>query len=288
MGWRSQGRVSLLAVIALSAFATLIVDAAWREELRQPSVILLGAGAHLSVLVTAGNARVLVVGGNDPVAFGNALAQVIRPTTPRVDVLLVPADGVPLLASSAARELTRARFRAALGELERPPPGATLATASWPEITTARRVRLPDGVEVTAEVEPLGEEPPSRGERRWRVVVRRGGTVVEVLSAGSALGRFAVVPTLSARVVAGREPLLALGDDPPPVFAVADAALRGDAVRARIAEGQPVPTWLVRVHPGNVVRLRMEERGLSVDAAAGERMTAVAGEDTEPRLPPER
>src|SRR5262245_7782713 len=84
-------RLSLLAlaVFVLGVATTIGVGAAQTRGYSRPSVIVLGTGAQLSVLVTDGPARLLLASGDDPAALGNALARIRPIGRNRIDVLLL-------------------------------------------------------------------------------------------------------------------------------------------------------------------------------------------------------
>ncbi len=72
----SRGTTIFAAVFLASTVLGGGMGAAWANETRQPRLNVLGSGNALSVLITAGQARILLATGDDPVAFANALAQV--------------------------------------------------------------------------------------------------------------------------------------------------------------------------------------------------------------------
>lgn len=264
----------LLTVAVAAACGTAAVDAAWRHEFGRPRVVLLSSGeAALSVLVTAGDARLLLVNGNDPVSFGDALATVRRPTMPRLDVVLLTAVGGRLLGAPPLGRLEDARLVAAIGVAPQPPPGVGIEGDAWPVVTASRRFRLADGVEVTVEsVPPAATASQSEAAApAWRMVVKRGGSVVEILSDGGVGERFAATGAVSARVVAGGAALAAVGDDPAPVLAAADGALNGEAVRDRVAEGLPMARWQMVVHAGEAASLGLTDAGVTIEGDEAER-----------------
>jgi hypothetical protein len=88
---RAVARFAVVAACAMlvAVAATSAIAAHWARDMREPRIALLGAGNHLSVLVTAGDARVLIVSGNEPAAFADALSRARPPTMRRLDVLIV-------------------------------------------------------------------------------------------------------------------------------------------------------------------------------------------------------
>jgi len=244
----------VLAIVA-GAVATVAADAAWRAELRRPQVVLLGSGRQLSVLVTAGQSRLLLATGDDPVAFGNAAAQVLRPTTPRLDVLLLAGHGPSSLVASRLLAERRAAFVAALGPLVSPDDTGTPVPSGVPVLTSARRFRLADGVAVTVETAPGVNAANDDPSPAWRLLVQRAATTVVVLSDGDAGERFPPVPGATALVVAGRRPLQAMGQQPAPLFAAPAPAVEGRDVRTHAGELANPPRWTLRLAPGETVPL---------------------------------
>jgi hypothetical protein len=75
------------------ALAGLIIastcSAYWQRTANQPAIILMGTGHGLSALITTAAARILVVGGDDPIALANAFADGLPPTLRRIDVVVI-------------------------------------------------------------------------------------------------------------------------------------------------------------------------------------------------------
>ncbi len=271
---------AVLALAVFGAVALLVgaLGASWADEMRRPRVVLLGTGDRLSVLVTGGDARLLIATGDDRTAFGNALASVRRPTTPRLDVLLVAGSGDDLVVPAAIRDDRRVRYAASLGPLSSSAGGVTVAGAGLPILPTPREIRLGEGVQVT--VETATDEV---GATAWRAIARRGATRVAILSAGDAAASFPPLEPVSALVVAGPKPLAAWAAIPAPVLAVVgdDRVVSGKALRQegpRLLDGAG---WAVRVHPGEAVPLGFVPGGLEVPRAPAQPIggTPEAGTD---------
>jgi hypothetical protein len=78
-----------LLVAAIGFAATVVIGAADSRSYARPMVTVIGAGNGLSILVTDGPARLLIASGDDPAAFGNALAKTRPLGRDRIDVLLL-------------------------------------------------------------------------------------------------------------------------------------------------------------------------------------------------------
>lgn len=232
--------------------------------MRAPRVILLGSGQRVSVLVTAGDARLLIATGDDVSEFRNALDAARHPTTRRIDVLLVAGRGTDLVVPAAIRHDRRIRFAASLGPLPTTDEAVVAAGDGLPVLPTPREIRLGDGVTVTLETAAV--EDDGEAATVWRAIVRRGATAVAIVSDGDAADRLPTVGPLAALVVAGTDPLVAWSAMPAPVLAVAgdDRVISGKELRQVGADQVDQSGWAVRVHPGEAVPLRFASGGLEI------------------------
>ena len=117
--------VGLLAGLLVASLVTVV----HARDYGQPALALLGSGDGLSVLVTTGDARLLVVGGSDPAAFANALADARPRSHPRIDLLVELPDARAV--ASRAWALARPSAMLTLSTTRRFPddPPATAITA---------------------------------------------------------------------------------------------------------------------------------------------------------------
>ena len=267
-GWRQ--RLLLAAAVFL---ATTLVTAgfgiAWARDIRRPQVVLLGAGDRLSVLVTGGDARLLIATGDDPVAFANALERARHPTTRRLDVLLVTGAGRDLLAPAVIRADRHVRYAASLGPLPESPEAEAVTVAGLTELPPPRRIRLGDNVVVTVEtVVPTEGSGATVSEGSWRAIVRRGVTTVVAVSDGDAASVFPPVAPVSALVVADDDEeasVAAAAAVAAPVLALPPGGpTSGKELRQAAARTFPGERWAMRVHPGEAVALRFVDGGLEV------------------------
>ena len=253
--------VLVLIIFGVSATATAALTAAWATTPDAPTVTILGAGNRLSVLVTAGNARLLIATGNDATAFGNALARAQHPTSKRVDILLVAGQGNDLIAPASIRDSERNRFAAAISPLSGAPAAFATAGEGLPPLETPRRFLLNDEVSVVVERSQSEVAP----DPAWRVLVQRGLTTVVILSDGTAASQFPTAGAVAALVVAGKQPLAAWSAVPSPVLILGwPDIIEGRDLRANANHLQPDERWAVRVHPGEALPLRFVEAGLAV------------------------
>jgi hypothetical protein len=250
-----------VASVAFVAFALgfAAIQLLWLEELRSPRVVLLGSGDHLSVLVTAGDARLLIASGDDPAAFGNALGRVLPPSQERLDLVLVAGTGDNLRAATVAASHPGTRSVAALAPFPRSPDLPALLGV--PLIGAPRRIDL-GGVAVTVEAAPT--EDAEEDEWSWRATVERGTSRIVVLSDGPAADRFPGAASATLLVVAGGDPMAGWRSLPSPALALPDAAIPPVNLRETAANGERVPSHVVRVFPGEAVPLEFVDGGIAL------------------------
>lgn len=254
-----------LIIFGLSGTATAALTAAWATTPDAPTVTILGAGNRLSVLVTAGNARLLIATGNDATAFGNALSRAQHPTSKRVDILLVAGQGNDLIAPASIRANERIRFAAAISPLSGAPAAFATAGEGLPPLVTPRRFLLNDEVSVVVEQGRSEAAPEAASDAAWRVLIQRGLTTVVILSDGTAASQFPTASPVAALVVAGEQPIAAWSAVPSPVLILGGTdIIEGRDLRADANHLQPDERWAVRVHSGEALPLRFVEAGLAV------------------------
>jgi hypothetical protein len=246
---RAAAALSLLLGVTVAALALAQMISARQDR---PAVVALGSGDGLSVLITAGGARLLIPAGDQPSAFGNAWrAWAVVPLTRRVDLLALPGDGDPV-ASSAMRMLT-VRETISL-------PGGDAGSTGSPGATPledALRVQVGDAVAITLERSSDRTNLPAT----WRLVVERGATRLAILPEGSAAARFAWPQPVAALVLlrgpAGDAVRLAGA-----AAVIVPDRISGKTLRTEV----PVPNadgfWARRVSPGEVTRLDLTADGL--------------------------
>ncbi|MFM9106898.1 MAG: hypothetical protein ACKOWF_09390 [Chloroflexota bacterium] len=256
----------LLAVIGFGAINLL-----WAREYGEPRVILLGAGNRLSALVTSGHARVLIATGDDPAAAANALNAALRPTLPRLDVLIAAGNGADLAVPAALAGDPDTRLELAIAPFARPPDWPALQAMQ--DVGGPRRLNLPNGVAVTIESADAAE--PSAPEPRWawRAVVERGASRVVVLSDGDAAGLFSPAGAPNVLAVSGGEPLEAWREYPAPLLAFGDEALPPGELRDSLRRDDDGPDWTVRVFPGEAAVFHFIDGGVESDPGTTMRLS---------------
>jgi hypothetical protein len=254
--WKAALVVGLAAFVVASVVGGAVA-AAWARGMREPRVVVLGAGKQLSVFVTSRDARFLIATGDDPVAFTNALDEARELTTRRIDVLLIAGRGESLLAPVAAHELGDIRYVASLGPLADSAEADALGDAV-PALPTPRRFQLPGGVSIVVEVVAMDEA----GKVAWSAVIRHGDTAVAVVSDGEDVATLPPLGPVAAVVLAGGNPEKALAAVTTPALVVSADAVSGRDVRRIVAPAASGELWTIRVFPGEAVRLDFVSDGL--------------------------
>ena len=250
--------VASLAFIAF-AIGFGLIQIAWLAELRRPSVTLLGAGSALSLLVTDGDARLLIALGDDPAAFGNSLGRVLGPSQDRLDLVLVAGSGADLRAAAVAVDRPGIRTVSALSPIAR--------TSDLPDlgpigvIETPRRIVLGSTAVAIDTVRPGGDAASA-----WRATIEREASRIVVVSDGSAAELFPPVHANAVLVVAGPDPIAAWEASPAPVLALVDAAIPPIRLREAATTPERMPDHVIRVFPGEAVPLVFTAGGVEIPA----------------------
>ena len=255
----------LLGTAAAVVVATATVDAAWRADLQRPRVVVLGSGRRqLAALITAGEARLLLAIGDDPVVFGNALAQVRPITAPRIDLLLVAGSGKTLAVPAAIIEEIDPSLTLSLGPLLGADAALFKRSREMPVISGTRRIRLGD--DLTVEVAVAAGEATEDGAMpsEWRLIVRHGRSTMVLLSRVTATDAFPPVEAVSCLILPELKSAAAWGPNPPPLVVIAGPAEAGRELRAAAAASAVAAQWGALVHPGEALPLTFNDGAISL------------------------
>lgn len=254
---RRHSRAILVATVTYFAVTTvgLGLGAYWSHDDRVPSVTVLGSGSRLSLLVVDGSARLLIAGGDDASAFGNALADAVHPTSRRIDVVLIDGDNrSQAVAARVRRDFVDAAVFVIDGDLS-----SRLADLDLrPEnvLSNATHIALSPETGVTIY--------PRSGGDGWRAEIRRGSTLVIAVSEPQAIlpGQRSAVMVFTNRSEAGppmgtqsRAVILSTG-------ATSVAELREEAALA------DSPDYAVFVGAGEAARMRFTDQGIELPPRA--------------------
>ena len=247
--WGATARLAAAVYLAIVLAGGAVVARAHRHD-DAITVSVLGAGSRLSVLVTAGEARLLIAGGDDASAFANALAGARPLFSNRVDLLVLVGDRGDLPAiSRAVNDIPYRRVFVVDGPLRN-----HLADLGLGPDRLVRRpltIRLPRSVVVTLEPGAAGADAAPA----WTATIEHAGTRVAVVGGN---GR---VPDRAAAVVfGGRHDPDNLAGVRAPVLVVPAAA--GKELGTDPATSANPPDWIIRVAAGDAVPLRFVDGGL--------------------------
>ena len=258
-------RGSAMVLFALAVFlaaegAALAGGVLLRGRLDGHEVVVLGSGRSLSVLVTAGEARLLVAAGDDATAFGNAWRRWTGPIpSPRLDILLIAGDDTGTVGRAAGDRL-RPRWTAALADVA-PGQGDRVALP----LETPRRLRLDRDLSVTVERGP--ERPENASNDRWRVLISRGRTLIAVVPNGAAAASFSWDEPVAALVVLAGGVAEAVAAIQPRALIVPQA-IEGRTIRAEVPPVLTAEAWSLRLPPGEIARLTFVVDGLRLPSDA--------------------
>lgn len=264
----------LLATTVVVALCTSLVAQEWRTAVGRPEIIVLGSGSHLSVLVRAGQTRLLIAAGDDTDAFDRAYGHVQRPTAPRLDLLVIAGTGRQLVVPERLVDRGIARQVLALR-----PPGADVQAGvlAESEVAVVRQrsdIRLHDGVTVSLDPLPDYREPES-----WTVTVSRHATRVLIIPNNDAVPVLAGHGPVSSLIVLGRTDFQSLQ-----TLETGSITVRGDDAEAGLqaTADDPAATsgpWVWAVHDSEALRLSFGEGHLRIPSDGARRLinTKTAG-----------
>lgn len=256
-----------ILVFVIAFAGSFAAFALWLQDLYAPQVTILGSGNRLSIMVTEGQARLVLATGDDAIGYQNALTRFRPLFARRVDVLLVGGSEDSLLAPLSAHGDGHARLTTAIGPIPPSPEFAAFgAIVSEPGY---RRFRLGPTVSVTVETRFAFGSDPAVDAPSWRAIVERGETRVVVLSDGESASLFPPASPASVLVISGDDPGAGWPLSPAPVLVANAAAISGPDLRATLADSARHPEWGFRVFPGEALRMQFVPGGIELprDAA---------------------
>ena len=257
-GWGRQiERFVLVLLVVLGA--TSIVTASWAHDLSTPRVTLLGADRGVSVLVTAGSSRVLILSGTDPAELGNAVSDARHPGLDRIDLMIVSGNASAAELAPRAIQLLQPRMVVVIGgtaSLEK----SGIVPGKIIDHTTA--IELSEGVTITIEVWPA-----AGGENEdvtWAAMIDRGGASVYWVSDREALMQEELPDEVDVTIVGRGKPA---GDTPFPktrVIVAAAESIEGPDFRALALDSIGPEVETVRIFAGEATRIDLDPEGIRV------------------------
>jgi hypothetical protein len=257
-GTRGSSILAGLALFLLVESLALAGGSLLRDRLDGTRVVLIGSGRSPSVLVTAGDARLLLAAGDDPAAFGNGWRRWIGPLPARrVDVLLLAGGDDGAVAAATLADLAP-RWIATIGAVE----AGLLRDRPAPPLATDTRFRLTPDLSVTVERRPTpGGE--GNGHDDWRMLVERDRTVVAVVPDGAAATRFNWSRPVAALIVLRGDVAEAVATVQPRALIVAQI-VTGRTLRSDLPPVLTHDIWTYRIPPGEIARLDFVDAGLRI------------------------
>jgi hypothetical protein len=255
-GWlrRIPPTILLFAVACLvSLTASTALGADWIRVDSVPSIRILGSGNRLSLLVTARNARLLIASGNDGSAFGNALGHALKPTSRRLDVLILAGGDNDLpVAGRARRDLGASSVWVLAGPLARHLSELHLD----PSRVIAASTRFQLGVNYWVTITPASD---AAGD--WSAVIQNGHSIVYAgttssLAAESAPRAAAVIVTSGKLPAAGTMPNASV------VSLAASSGSFSDL--QNLADAMQTAVYAIRVSPGQSATIDFSRNGIAL------------------------
>jgi hypothetical protein len=183
--------LSLVAGIVVSALFVVY----WERGYADSAVTVLGSGDGLSALIDVDATRILVVSGNDPGEFSNALAGARPGQTPRIDLIVV-APGADAIAARAIAIAHPKRVLVIDAFSDEP------STVDWPAQTTVVSTASTIVIKDRARVEIDPGHSIDRAMAGWSVRIHAGDGDVLI----SQRAPLAYPVDIDAFVIAGPDP----------------------------------------------------------------------------------
>lgn len=237
--------------------ATTIVTASWARDYQQPRATLLGSDRGVSLLVTAGPARVLIVSGTDADELLSALDKARHPVLDRIDILIVSGNAAAAEVAERAIELTSPREVMTVGS------AASLAeTSTVPVeiIENTTQIELPESVTVLVEVWPA-----ANGENEdvtWSALVERAGASVYWVSDREDLMQESMLEAADVVVIGRGAPTDTTPFPRTDTIVVAGESISGPELRALALDSLGPEVTTKRIYAGEEVRIDLDPAGI--------------------------
>jgi hypothetical protein len=240
-----------------------IIGFAWARDMSEPRVTLLGADRGVSAFITAGSARVLVLGGTDSAELGNAVAHAQHPGLDRIDLLIVSGNAAAVELAAKMVDLLEPRMVIAVGGPENlEEAGITPARV----IDHTTEIELPEGVLLTIEVWPAADG--ENEDATWSVMIERGGASVYWVADREALMQYPLPEEANVMVLGRGKPA---SDTPFPsarIIAAAGESVSGPDLREIALNSFGPDAETVRVFAGETKRIELDPEGIGTVSGA--------------------
>jgi hypothetical protein len=240
-----------------------IVGFSWARDLSTPRVTLLGADRGVSAFITAGPARVLVLGGTDSTELGNAVSHAQHPGLDRIDLLIVSGNAAAVEFAAKTIDLLEPRMVIAVGQ------SANLEAAG---VTPGRvidhttEIELPEGVLLTIEVWPAADG--ENDDATWSVMIERGGASVYWVADREALMQYPLPEEANVVVLGRGKPAADTLFPEARVIAAAGESTSGPELREIALASLGPDTEAVRIFAGETRRIELDPEGIRTVSGA--------------------
>ncbi len=256
---RSWSRtIELFAFVFLVALGgTTVVTASWARDYAHARVTLLGSERGISMLITAGEARVLIVNGTDPAALGNAISKARHPGLDRLDLMIVSGNAAAAEMVPRAIELLNPRSMMTVGGV------ASLAgTSLVPRkvILRSTEVELPEGVSITIEVWPSADG--ENDDVTWSARIERGGASVYWVSDREDLMQDSLPDAVDVTVIGRGAPAAYTPFPITRAIVVSGESISGPDLRAIALDALGSEGETKRVFAGEDLRIELDLEGI--------------------------
>ena len=257
LGWKTLVTIAWCTTFGSATIAGFGIATAQAPP-HDPLISVLGSGDGLSVLVRAGDARIVIASGTDAGAFGNALGRGSPWGPRRIDLLLLSPNPNSLPVTTTAIENLDPRQTSLLG----PSWGASRPVLQGvPVLPSPSRITLPDDVVVQLEwaIDPTGEPETMR----WKLIVSHQSTRIAMIPDGSSASLLDEMEFAQGLIVLGSGVEHFLESASTPLVVTSASTISGKSLRSA-ADTSTGALWGARIFPGNSIDLTMTGNGLSV------------------------
>lgn len=257
LGWKTLFAVAWCVTLGTATIAGSGIAAAQAPP-PDPLISVLGSGEGLSVLMRAGDARIVIASGTDAGAFGNALGRASPWVPRRIDLLLLSPNLISLPVTTTAIDHLHARRTTLIGPWSGSRESILQSVTVLP---SPSRITLPHDVSVR--VEWSTDQKDDSEAIRWKVIVSHQATTIAIIPDGSSASLLADLELAQAVIVLGSGVERLLDTASPPLVVTAASTISGKSLRST-ADMTVGTFWGARIFPGDRVDLSLTGDGLSV------------------------
>lgn len=227
--WPHHRRFPYLAGGLAGLLLAATLSLSWQHTYSQSAVTLLGSGRGLSAIVSTGEMRVLIVAGDDSIAFANAFSDAHPPTMRRIDVVVLTPSAAPYLAERAIELASPRRIMAIERREQHPEPDISDPVRT---IGAPRTIRLGDDLLIDIDSGLITGQPVSG----WTIRVEAESASVLLTE----LVPFRPSPDVGLVAVLGESVAETATSITVPIAHAADGERDGAAGHGHIAPGETV------------------------------------------------